>query len=130
MLVDTNSKTFPTKYKLNDTHYSQGWNACLDAVMQQKEAPKRIEIKIGNGISLVAEQNTDPMFSKELFVGLVNDEGAWIQDLVIVKQKYNISKNNGVEFEDGKYEVFVYADENNEDYTNCFDIEEAKYSSI
>lgn len=36
MLIDTNSKTFPTKYKRNDTDYAKGWNACIDSVMQQK----------------------------------------------------------------------------------------------
>lgn len=36
MLIDTNSKTFPTKYKKNDTDYAKGWNACMDSVMQQK----------------------------------------------------------------------------------------------
>lgn len=37
MLIETNSKTFPTKYKLNDTEYAKGWNACIDSIMQQKD---------------------------------------------------------------------------------------------
>lgn len=38
MLIDTKSPTFPTKYTRNDTDYAKGWNACVDSVMQQKEA--------------------------------------------------------------------------------------------
>lgn len=91
-----------------------------------------IKIPIGNGINIVAEQGTDSSFSREIYIGLVNDNDMWLQDLAIVRQAYKLSdgENDGADYIDGKYQVLVYADKDNEDYTHKFDIDEAEYSSL
>ena len=91
-----------------------------------------IKIPIGNGINIVAEQGIDSSFPREIYIGLVNDNDMWLQDLAIVRQAYKLSdgENDGVDYIDGKYQVLVYADKDNEDYTHKFDIDEAEYSSL
>lgn len=87
-----------------------------------------IKIPLGNGINLVAEQGTDANFKREIYIGLVNDNDMWVQDLAIVRQKYDIQEST--RYIDGKYQVLVYADKDDEDYTNCFDIDEVECSSL
>lgn len=45
-----------------------------------------IKIPVGNGVNLAVEQGTDEGFKREVYVGLVNDNDMWIQDLAIVRQ--------------------------------------------
>ena len=49
---------------------------------------KRIVIPLANGLQLVAEQNTDPSFDKELFIGITDGNGVWWQDLAVVRNAY------------------------------------------
>lgn len=58
---------------------------------------------------------------KEAYIGIVKD-GLWIQDLVVVRNAYHYDDNNNVVLEN-RAEVLVYADKDNEDYTNKFKIE-------
>lgn len=78
----------------------------------------RIEIELGDGNKLVAE--TCPEFTdyKEIYIGIENTNGLWIQDLAIVRQDYCYSPN--IVQKHGSYEILVYGDENQEDYTNRF----------
>lgn len=90
-----------------------------------------MKIPLGNGINLVAEQGTDPNFSREIYIGLANDNDMWVQDLAIVRQKYKlIGDSEIVGYVDGEYQVLVYSDENDEDYTHKFDIKECRFSSL
>ena len=91
-----------------------------------------IKIPVGNGINIVAEQGTDSSFPREIYIGLVNDNDMWLQDLAIVRQAYNLSSgdDDGGEYIDGKYQVLVFSDKDNEDYTHKFDINECECSSL
>lgn len=85
----------------------------------------RIVIDLGFA-KLVAEKGTDNNYN-EIYVG-VEKEGSWSQDLAIVREKYHYkdNPNSGIPtvVNEGKFEVLVYADKNDEDYTNKFIIEQ------
>ena len=88
-----------------------------------------MKIPIGNGVNLVAEKSTDSLFPKEIYVGLCTDEDVWIQNLAIIRQKYEI-KDNEVNYIDEILQVLVYADDKSEDYTNVFEIKEVHQTSL
>ena len=88
-----------------------------------------MKIPIGNGVNLVAEKSTDPSFPKEIYVGLCTDEDVWVQDLAIIRQKYEI-RDDEVKYIDEILQVLVYADDESEDYTNIFEIKEVHQTSL
>lgn len=57
---------------------------------------------------------------KEAFIGIVKN-GVWMQDIAVVRNAYHYDDNNNVVLDD-HVEVLVYADKDNEDYTNKFEI--------
>lgn len=81
----------------------------------------RIEIDLSNGYKLVAEQNTDPRYSREMFVGIVGPNGVWHQDLAVVRSSYRYDGDNVV-WDDKQFDVLVYGSEDNEDFTEDFTI--------
>lgn len=92
----------------------------------------KIEIELNNGYKLVAERNSDPHFPNEIFVGLVNDKGVWWQDLAVVRTHSYTPKNNKYELKENKdkFDVLIYGDADNEDYTNKYTIDLFKESDI
>lgn len=88
--------------------------------MKEKKV-KRIEIELPNGYKLVAEQNTDPNYSREMFIGIVDSSGVWHQDLAVVRSSYRIDGSKVVWLDD-KFDVLVYGSENDEDFTEDFTI--------
>lgn len=81
----------------------------------------RITIPLQNGYNLVAEQNSDPDYSREIFIGIMDKNGVWYQDLAIVRNAYTYN-NLDVEWKDDEFEVLVYSDKDNEDFTDDFSI--------
>lgn len=87
----------------------------------------KIKIKLPNGYFLVAEQNTDPSFRNEIYVGITDGNGVWWQDLAVVRPAYKLRQKqlgleNEIEWSNDKFEVMVYSDAGDEDYTHKFDI--------
>lgn len=87
-----------------------------------EENDSRIVIKLPGGLKLVAEQNTNPEYQNELYIGIETMDGVWHQDLAVVRNAYSIDDNLVVNWEPDKFEVLVYADKDDEDYTNKFSI--------
>ena len=81
----------------------------------------RIVIHLPNGFDLVAEQNTDPDYPNEIFIGITDGTGAWWQDLAIVRNAYTYDGDK-VKWKEEEFEVLVYSDEDNEDFTHEFSI--------
>ena len=81
----------------------------------------RIIIPLPNGYNLIAEQNADPNYRNEIFIGLTDKNNVWYQDLAIVRNASEFS-NNKIEWKNDEMEVLVYSDENNEDFTHDFSI--------
>lgn len=80
----------------------------------------RIEIPIGCGFVLAAEQNPDPEFSREIYIGIDDANGVWHQDIAVVRNAYEYNEYGEVKWVDKTVEVMVYADEQSEDYTHKF----------
>ena len=81
----------------------------------------RIIIELSNGYKLVAEQNPDPSYNREIFVGILDANGVWHQDLAIVRSSYTIDEDKVV-WKDNQFDVLVYGDKDNEDFTDDFSI--------
>ena len=81
----------------------------------------KIAIPLGNGYVLTAEQNADSKWSKELFVGIENETGKYIQDLAVIRPSYHYEEDEVV-FNDDKFEVMVFGNEDEDDYTEIFEI--------
>ena len=77
-----------------------------------------ILLPLGNGFYISAEKSTDPAFPNEIYVGLFKDD-VWYQDLAIIRQPYSFV-NGTPRFDTGGCEVVVYADKDNEDFTDEF----------
>ena len=84
--------------------------------------PQRILIDLPNGLKLIAEQNADPYYKNELFIGIMTADGVWHQDLAVVRNSYSHNKYGEVDWKDGEFDVLVYADKDNEDFTDDFTI--------
>lgn len=78
----------------------------------------RFTIELSNGYKIVSERNTGE-FDKELYVGLEDPSGAYVQDLVIVRPTYKF-KDNQVNFDADKFEILVFADAKTEDFTDKY----------
>lgn len=91
--------------------------------MLNEKQNNRIEISLPNGMKLVAEQNQNPNYDKEIYIGFETSGGSWYQDLAVVRNAYFINDNLQEVWDSAKMEVLVYADENDEDYTNKFSID-------
>lgn len=79
---------------------------------------EKIVIDLGFA-NLIAEASTNDY--KEIYVALESKDGVWFQDLAVIGQKYHHDDNLNVVNEEG-IRALVYADKDNEDYTNEFDI--------
>lgn len=90
---------------------------------------QKIVIDLHNGTKLVAEEGCDSAYPNEIYIGIMDESEVFWQDLAVVRGKYN---NNGIEprYEDDKFEVLVYTDEKNEDYTKKFEIKRYPSNAI
>ena len=82
----------------------------------------RIEIPLDNGYKLIAEQNIDSEFDKEMFIGVESDTGVYLQDLAIIRPTYKY-KDGKVIFASKEFEMLIFADKLREDYTDKFTVE-------
>ena len=79
------------------------------------------KIKIDLGFAtLVAEKGTDKNYN-EIFIGLEDKNGCWLQDLAIIGQKYHYI-NHAEVVQDKGIDIRVYADKDNEDYMHHFEV--------
>lgn len=84
--------------------------------------PKQFQIPLSNGYYLKVEQNPDPHYPFEVFIEVLDKENNWVQDLVLARQAYSYDKDLNVIVKDDKFEVLVWGKENDEDYTEEFEI--------
>lgn len=81
-----------------------------------------IEIPLPNGYRLFAAQSEDPTYPNEIYLGVLDHNGRWVQDLAIVMNAYQYNDDGDVVWKKDEFEVLVYADKDNEDFTNDFTI--------
>lgn len=81
----------------------------------------KITVPLSNGYSLIVEKNTGE-FNKEVFVGIEDTTGRYIQDLAIIRPTYTF-KNDNVVFGSDEFEVLVFKDSTRDDFTDKFNID-------
>ena len=74
----------------------------------------RFQIKLPNGDFLTAEEC--PYLGGQIAVGIVRDD-IWVQDLAVIET----ANKDGTYVED-KFDVYVFGNEYDESYTECFEI--------
>ena len=79
----------------------------------------KIKIDLGFAV-LVAEKGIDNNY-REIYLSLADKNGVWLQDLAIVGQQYHYDEELNV-VNDRGIDVKIYADSNNEDFTDEFGI--------
>lgn len=79
----------------------------------------KIKIDLGFAV-LVAEKGIDNNY-REIYLSLEDKNGVWLQDLAIVGQQYHYDEELNV-VNDRGIDVKIYADSNNEDFTDEFGI--------
>ena len=79
----------------------------------------KIKIDLGFAV-LVAEKGIDNNY-REIYLSLEDKNGVWLQDIAIVGQKYHYDEELNVVNDKG-IDVKIYADSNNEDFTDEFGI--------
>lgn len=85
---------------------------------------KKIDIPLPNGYHLVAEQGGDPNYPYEIYVGIEDSEGVWYQDLVMIHNAYHYEDDSfDTIWDEGKFKVIVWGKEDDEDYTESFQID-------
>lgn len=82
--------------------------------------PFDAEISIAHGRKLLIQQNQDPNYKNEVFIGVRDENGVWMQDLVCIRQPYEDT------WVPGKYEVIIYGDGQYDGATEIITIEERK----
>ena len=71
---------------------------------------------------LVVEQNSDPNYDKEVFIGVEDKDGVWCQDLAVVRNAYTYDDHLNVWWKEDEFEVLVWGDKDDEDFTQKFTI--------
>ena len=79
----------------------------------------KIKIDLGFAV-LVAEKGIDNNY-REIYLSLEDKNGVWLQDLAIVGQQYHYDEELNV-VNDRGIDIKIYADSNNEDFTDEFGI--------
>lgn len=83
-----------------------------------KSGDNRIAIELPKGLKLVAEQNVNPEYQNEIYVGIETSDGIWHQDLAVIRNAYFIDDNLVVNWNPYKFEILVYANKDGEDFLN------------
>ena len=78
----------------------------------------RIVIPLTHGYKIVAEHNPDPDYSHELFVGIEDKNGAWIQDIACIRNMYRYTKDGQLDWVDDVIQVLLWGNAGDEDYTH------------
>jgi hypothetical protein len=90
-------------------------------------AHQKIDIELPCGFHLVAEQNCDLDYPYEIFLGITDENGVWLQNLAVVRNQYFYTDDDpGIAWSDHRAELMVYENEHKDDYTEYFEIEFAE----
>ena len=76
----------------------------------------KIEVPLNDGDRLVAEVNPNQPF-REIFIGIENKEGGWVQDLACIGQDYEIEDDLSVKNVDNFYRIRLWTDPETEELT-------------
>lgn len=81
----------------------------------------QIEVQIGNKKIVAFVNDWQDGMPKEIYVSLVDSNNVIIQDLCMIREHYHYNKNQGeFEIDSGLIDCKVWANSDNEDYTDEF----------
>ena len=84
---------------------------------------KQIEVAIGDKKIVAFVNDWADGMPKEIFISLVDSNDMIVQDICMVREHYHYNKNSGeFEIDDSFIDCRVWADSDNEDYTDEFTI--------
>ena len=82
---------------------------------------KQIEINIGENKLVAFVNDWEDGLPKEIFISIVDKDDRCIQDICMVREHFHYNKRIGdFEVDSDLIDCRVWADSNNEDYTNEF----------
>ena len=81
----------------------------------------KIVIPLGNGLNLVAEQNPDSAYDKEIFIDVESESGMCYQSLAIVRPTYHY-EDDKVVYNFDKFNVLVFGDAEQNNVTDEFTV--------
>ena len=82
---------------------------------------KQLEVEIGDKKIVAFVNDWQDGMPKEIYVSLVDSDDVIIQDICMVREHYHYNKNKGeFEIDDSMIDCKVWADSDNEDYTDEF----------
>ena len=70
--------------------------------------PIEVTIPLSGGGTLIIQQNYDPEYRNEIFIGLGDEDGVWKQDIAAVGQCYQYKKDGTVKWLHDRYIVRVW----------------------
>ena len=82
----------------------------------------RVVIDLPNGYKLVAEQNLNSQFDREIYISVYDRHCLLHQHLATVRNSYTL-KGDKVVWEDGQFDVLVFGNEDDEHFTDSFSID-------
>lgn len=80
----------------------------------------RIEIPLIRGMKMVVEQGGIPEYPMEVYIGIEDSKGCWVQDLAVVVKNYHYKQDGQIDYTDDAFRVFVYGDSETDDCTDEF----------
>lgn len=90
-------------------------------MLYNSEHSNYIEIELPNGYKLVAVQNENEQYPYEMFIDIFDRAGMWHQELAVVRPSYRL-EGGEVIWSDDSFDILVYSDANNEDFTHDFTV--------
>ena len=81
---------------------------------------RRFSIPLMHGFCLTAEASGDPNYPMELYIGIEDSNGCWVQDLVVVSKNYHYKSDGQIDYTDDAFKILVYADNRRDDCTDEF----------
>lgn len=99
-------------------------------ILDDNDFGERIGVDLPGGHRLVAELSSNSDFPYELYVGIEDGSGSWVQDLMSVCNAYTFTAGDtDPQYLLGVFDAYVWADPYDEDYTERFTITEFKDES-
>lgn len=99
-------------------------------ILDDSDFGERVSVALPDGHRLVAELSSNRDFPYVLYVGLEDESGSWVQELMRVGNAYTLTAGDtDPKYLPGVFDAYVWADPYDEDYTDEFTITEFKDES-
>lgn len=79
-----------------------------------------LSVKLPNGKYLVVAKSEDPEYPCEIYVGIMDEDERWSQDLAVIMNDYHYE--NGIRKYDNRISMDIYSDSNSDYATDEFKI--------